>query len=55
MCARYTLTKDGFVIQIGKYVIMIYVTARYNIALAQKAAVNRPSPTHNPLPTLNCH
>jgi putative SOS response-associated peptidase YedK len=44
MCARYTLTKDGFTIQIGKYVITIHITARYNIAPAQKATVIIPSP-----------
>jgi len=39
MCARYSLTKEGLVIQIGEIEIVITFGARYNIAPAQKAPV----------------
>lgn len=43
MCARYSLTKEGLVIQIGEFEVTITLGARYNIAPKQKAPVIVPT------------
>ena len=43
MCARYSITKEGLVIQIGEYEITINFGTRFNIAPTQKAPVIIPS------------